>query len=141
MIQCILLAIDGSASAERAADFAASLGTCYGAKVTVLHVCSPAPSHVDKATGNRNRCSIPGNARSLVMNVAEHLREVGVSDVGTELSEGPVASAILNFAKNRKPDLLVPGARGLGARSGGMLLGSATMAVTYRAECPALVVK
>jgi nucleotide-binding universal stress UspA family protein len=44
MIQRILLATDGLASAERAADFAASLGSRYGAKVTVLHVCSPAPS-------------------------------------------------------------------------------------------------
>ena len=44
-------------------------------------------------------------------------------------------------AKSRKPDLLVLGARGSGAASGGMLLGSVTMAVTYRAECPALVVK
>ena len=141
MIQRIMLATDGSASAERAADFAASLSTRCGAKVTVLHVYSPALSYVDKATGNRKRCSTSGNAKSLVTNVAEHLREVRVSDVDTEISQGPVASAILNFARSRKPDLLVLGARGLGARSGGMLLGSVTMAVTYRAECPVLVVK
>jgi nucleotide-binding universal stress UspA family protein len=141
MIQRILLATDGSASAERAADFAASLGSRYGAKVTVLHVYSPAPSSVDKATGNRRCYSTSGNAKSLVMNVAEHLREAGVPDVDTEISEGPVASAILNSAKSRKPDLLVLGARGSGASSGGMLLGSVTMAVTYRAECPVLVVK
>ena len=138
MIQRILLATDGSASAERAADL---LGTRYGAKVTVSHVYSPAPSYVDKATGNRRCCSTSGNAESMVMSVAEHLSVVGVSDVGTKISEGPIASAILNFAKSRKPDLLVLGARGSGARSGGVLLGSVTMAVTYRAECPTLVVK
>ena len=37
MIQHILLATDGSAPAERAADFAASLAKRYGAKLTVLH--------------------------------------------------------------------------------------------------------
>jgi nucleotide-binding universal stress UspA family protein len=141
MIQRILLAADGSASAERAADFAASLGSRYGAKVTVVYVYSPAPSYMDKATGNRKRRSTSGNAKSLVTNVAKHLREVGVSDVDTEILEGPVVRAILNTAKSRKPDLLVLGARGSGAASGGMLLGSVTMAVTYRAECPVLVVK
>jgi hypothetical protein len=43
-------------------------------------------------------------------------------------------------AKSRKPDLLVLGAQGSGSASGGMLLGSVTMAVTYRPECPALVI-
>jgi nucleotide-binding universal stress UspA family protein len=141
MLQRILLFTDGSASAQRAADFAGSLGTRYGSKVTVLHVYSPAPLSVDRATGYRKRCSTSGSAESLVMNVAERLREVGVSDVDTEISEGPVASAILNSAKSRKPDLLVLGARGSGAASGGMLLASVTMAVTYRAECPVLAVK
>jgi nucleotide-binding universal stress UspA family protein len=38
MIQRLLLATDGSASAERAADFAAPLDSRCGATVTVLHV-------------------------------------------------------------------------------------------------------
>ena len=37
MFQYVMLATDGSAAAERAADFAAALATRYGARVTVLH--------------------------------------------------------------------------------------------------------
>lgn len=47
---------------------------------------------------------------------------------------------ILNVAEARKPDLLVVGARGLGTWQG-IFLGSVSMAVTQRAECPVLVVK
>jgi nucleotide-binding universal stress UspA family protein len=112
--------------------------------VTVLHVYSPAPSFMDRATSSRRsrkRRSTSGNAKSLVTNVAKHLREAGVSDVDTEILEEPVVREILNTAKSRKPDLLVLGARGSGAAPRGMMLGSVTMAVTYRAECPVLVVK
>jgi len=60
----------------------------------------------------------------------------------TEISEGPVASAILSSAKSRKPDPTGAGRSKLGYEvGGGMLLGSVTMAVTYRAECPVLVVR
>jgi nucleotide-binding universal stress UspA family protein len=121
MIQRILLAPDGSASAERAAEFAAPLGSRYGAKVTVLHVYSPAPSYMDRATSSRKsrkRRSTSGNAKSLVTNVAKHLREAGVSDVDTEIMEGRIVREILNTAKSRKPDLLVLGARGSGAAPG-----------------------
>ncbi|MER3458879.1 MAG: universal stress protein, partial [Chloroflexota bacterium] len=45
-----------------------------------------------------------------------------------------------NVAEVRKPDLIVVGARGLGTWRG-LILGSVSMAVTQRAECPVLVVK
>ena len=85
MFQRILLATDGSASAKRAAHFVASLGSRYGAKVTVLHASSPVPSCMDKAAGNRRCCSTSGSTESLVTNVAEHLRRAGMCDVDTEI--------------------------------------------------------
>jgi nucleotide-binding universal stress UspA family protein len=65
---------------------------------------------------------------------------MGVPDVDIDTAEGPAASVILNVAESRKPDLLVEGARGLGTWQG-IILGSVSMAVTQRAECPVLVVK
>jgi nucleotide-binding universal stress UspA family protein len=41
MFTHILLATDGSAAAERATDYAASLAAHYGAKVTVIHAFAP----------------------------------------------------------------------------------------------------
>ncbi len=126
MIRNILLATDGSEPADRAAAFAASLATSYGAKVTVLHAFWPS-SRVHQAN-------------ALVVKVADRLREMGVTDVETEVVEGPPVSVITEMAAASKPDLLVMGARGMGTWQG-TILGSVSMAVTQRAPCPVLVVK
>jgi nucleotide-binding universal stress UspA family protein len=62
------------------------------------------------------------------------------SPVDTEILERPAVNAILSVVEARKPDLLVMGARGLGTWQG-IILGSVSMAITQRAECPVLVVK
>jgi nucleotide-binding universal stress UspA family protein len=144
MIETILLITDGSAPAERAAHFAASLATCYKAKVIVLHAFDPLPSHLGSYLGDLSYSEAIqktlGDARSLVLDVAKRLHELGVTDVETEVLEGPAVSAILSMVEARKPDLLVMGARGLGTWQG-IILGSVSMAITQRAECPVLVVK
>lgn len=140
MIQNILLATDGSAAAERAADFAASLAVRYDAEVTVLHAFARLPSHLGEPNYSRALYKTLEEAKSLVASVAKRLREMGVADVETDILEDAPASAILSVAETRKPDLIVLGARGLGAWQG-LILGSVSMAVTQRAECPVLVVK
>jgi nucleotide-binding universal stress UspA family protein len=144
MIKNILLITDGSAPAERAAHFAASLAVCYQAKVIVLHAFDPFPSHLGSYLGEPSysqaiQKTLEG-ARSLVLNVATRLHELGVTDVDTEILEGPAVNAILSMVETRKPDLLVMGARGRGTWQG-IILGSVSMAITQRAECPVLVVK
>jgi len=144
MIQNILLITDGSAPAERAADFAASLATRYQARVIVLHAFHPLPSHLGSFLGETSYSQALqktlDDARSLVGDVTKRLHELGVTDVDTEILEGPAVSAILSVVETRKPDLLVMGARGLGTWQG-VILGSVSMAITQRAECPVLVVK
>ena len=85
MIQSILLTTGGSASAERAADFAASLATRYGAKVTVLHSFTPVSSYLDEPNYSRKLHKTLEEAKSLVVNVAKRLREMGVMDVDRHL--------------------------------------------------------
>lgn len=140
MIQSILYATDGSAPAERAGDFVASLAVRYGAKVTVLHAYTPVPGYLGEPNYSRTLYKTLEEAEALVADVARRLRELGVAEVETEVVEGPAADAILNVAEVRKPDLIVVGARGLGTWRG-LILGSVSMAVTQRAECPVLVVK
>jgi nucleotide-binding universal stress UspA family protein len=65
---------------------------------------------------------------------------MGVPDVDIDTAGGPTTSVILNVAEARRPGLLVVGARGLGTWQG-IFLGSVSMAVTQRAECPVLAVK
>jgi len=60
--------------------------------------------------------------------------------VETEVIEGPAVNAIIGVAETRKPDIIVIGARGLSTWQG-LLMGSVSLSVTQRAECPVLVVK
>ena len=140
MIQSILLAADGSAPAERATDFAASLATRYHSKVTVLHAFTPVPAYRGEPNYSRALYETLDEAKTLVENAAARLRELGVIDVETDTIEGPAGNAILGVAETRKPDLIVIGARGLSTWQG-ILLGSVSTTVTQRAECPVLVVK
>ncbi|MDW8327566.1 MAG: universal stress protein [Anaerolineales bacterium] len=140
MIREILLATDGSAAAERAASFAASLASRYNARLTVLHAFAPLPRHLGEPAYSRVVYRTLEEAQKLLDDIAKRLREMGVADVVTEFIEGPAADVILNVAETRKPDLIVVGARGLGLWQG-LLLGSVSMAVTQRAQCPVLVVK
>ncbi|NOX60593.1 MAG: universal stress protein [Chloroflexi bacterium] len=140
MIQHILFATDGSAPAERAADFAASLARRYNAKLTVLHAFHPVPTILGEPEYSRKLYKTLNEAEDLVEDVAARLREQGVEHVETTTVEGRAVPAILDVANTRKPDLIVLGARGRSPWQG-MILGSVSMAVTQRAECPVLVVK
>jgi len=140
MIQHILLATDGSAPAERAADFAASLAARYAARLTVLYAFDPVPHYLGEPNYSQALHQTLKEANSLVDDVAKRLHEIGATGVTTEVIGGPAADAILSVVGTRKPDLLVMGARGLGTWQG-VILGSVSMAVIQRAECPVLVVK
>lgn len=140
MIQSILLATDGSAAAERAAAFAASLATRYHSKVIVLHAYPPIPRHLGEPNFEEAIRNTLDGSRALVEGAARRLHELGVADVEPDVVEGPAAHVILGVAETRQPDLIVLGARGLSTWQG-ILLGSVSMAVTQRSECPVLVVK
>lgn len=140
MIKNILLATDGSAAAERAADFAASLAVRYDAVVTVLHAFTPVPGSLGEPDYSRALYETLDEAKALVADAAKRLREMKVKTVETDIIEDRPVNAILNVAGTRSTDLIVLGARGLGAWKG-LVLGSVSMAVTQRAECPVLVVK
>ena len=140
MFRDILLVTDGSASSRRAADFAASLATQYHAKVTVLHAYHPIPLRLGEPFYGQALATVLQEAQALVDDVVEHLFKMGVAQVDEEILEGPASDAILRVAETRKPDLLVIGGRGMSTWQG-LFLGSVSMAVTQRAECPVLVIK
>lgn len=140
MIKHILLATDGSAAAERAADMAASLAMRYDAKLTVVHAYHPIPLFLGEPNYSQAVERTLEVGTRLVEGVANRLRELGVKDVTPELIEGYAADVILGMVETRKPDLVVLGSRGLGTWQGAFL-GSVSMSVTQRASCPVLVVK
>ena len=64
MLQHEMLATDGSAAAERAADFAAALAARYGAKVTVLHTFPAVPGFLGEPNYSQRLEKALGEARS-----------------------------------------------------------------------------
>ncbi len=140
MFKHIVLATDGSAAAERASDFAASLARRYEAGVLVLHAMTPPADTLGEPQYSRALHSALEEGRALVAAVASRLHEAGVRELETDVIEGPAIDVILAVLETRKSDLLVIGARGQSPWKG-LVLGSVSMAVTQRAACPVLVVK
>lgn len=140
MIENILLATDGSSPAKHAAEFAASLALRFRAKVTVLHAYMPVPAYLGEPNSNQVFFESLNGAKALAEDIASRLHDMGVYQVETEVIEGPAVNAILGVAETRKPDMIVIGARGLSTWQG-LLMGSVSLSVTQRAECPVLVVK
>lgn len=140
LFQTILLATDGSAAAERASEYAASLAVRYDAQVLVLHALDAPPDTFSEPNDSRALERTLTEAHALVAGIAARLHELGVVDIRTDVIEGPAAEVILAVAKTRGIDLIAIGARGLSLWKS-LLLGSISLAVTQRAACPVLVVK
>ena len=140
MIENILLATDRSSPAKHAAEFAASLALRFRVSVTVLHAYTPVPPYLGEPNYSRAFYETLDEAKALVEDAAGRLHDMGIVEVETEIIEGPAINALLGVAETRKPDIIVIGARGLSTWQG-LLMGSVSLSVTQRAECPVLVVK
>lgn len=139
MFKNILLAVDGSTHAERAAQMAAELARCTQATLRVVVAYDPVPDYL----GEPNLQA----AISARINAAESILQKALEIIGdidppphTSILEGPPAEAILNVAETRQVDLIVMGSRGLG-RLTGLLLGSQSQKVVSHAKCPVLIVR
>jgi nucleotide-binding universal stress UspA family protein len=76
----------------------------------------------------------------LATQAAENAREAGVEKVEYKVALGDVVEEIVNFAVNRKADLIVTGSRGFGKLKG-LLLGSTSSKLIQLAQCSCLTVK
>lgn len=140
MFNRILLAVDGSEHAVRAAKVAAEMMRCMkSAELWIVIAYDPVPSYLGEP-------DLQGaiNARLKDAQVLLKKAEVAVGNVPgeihTELIEGNSAEAIIEVAKTRNSDVIVMGSRGLG-RLAGLVLGSTSQKVVSHAPCPVLIVR
>ncbi|MEW5940314.1 MAG: universal stress protein [Chloroflexota bacterium] len=122
----ILLADDGSQHAQSAVEF---LRAILPPASRVLAARAFTPAQVT---------SLPGLEKSLERTKSQ--LEAGGFKVETLLEMGTPAEKIIELAEQRKPDLIVAGAKGLRATLGILLGGVAQQLVEY-ASCPVLVVR
>ena len=79
-------------------------------------------------------------AETVLRNAREKAEKAGAINVQTMIGTGDPATAILDFAKRRKVDMIVVGTRGLGKLKG-TILGSVSRKVINNAETSCLIVR
>ena len=123
----IQLAVDGSEYSIAATHLLGDLPLPPGSQVSALGVLTP------------NRSPGRGALMAALEYVKKHLQARGVQ-VFTGLLHGRPAAALIDFANEHRPDLVVIGARGLRATLG-VLLGGVAQQVVEHARWPVLVVR
>jgi nucleotide-binding universal stress UspA family protein len=141
-VRNILLATDGSAGAERATEFAATLAKAAGGRLFILTVGG------NLAAGEmKDLARVEGNVGdaldALADQVLAHAKQraelADVSDIRLEAGWGDPAEVIIETARRQQADAIVMGRRGRG-RLTGLLLGSVSQKVARLAPCAVVLV-
>jgi nucleotide-binding universal stress UspA family protein len=138
MFGTILLAVDGSPDAQRAAELVRRLAAAGGDDVVVLHVTEVMPIH----GGTSVELDLDREGLAAARRVGRELEQAGVP-AKVELVRafaGHVAKIIVDAARDHQAGLVVLGCRGRGDLSA-LLLGSVAHKVIHLADRPVLVVR
>ena len=135
----ILLATDGSDSAEQAAGHAVALARQTGAALAVISVMDTRRAFgTGIYRGEASQVLRRDGERALAA-VADLARAAGL-DTETDLVEGSPAEAIVAQAERSDAALIIIGSHGQGALAD-VLLGSVSQAVLRRASVPVCIVR
>jgi nucleotide-binding universal stress UspA family protein len=142
-IERIMVAVDGSENAKRAAARAIDIAKRLGAELHIVNVI-PIPVLATGAMAPSMETyfdSMEKEGKALVEEVAGTARKQGVN-VTTVILDNVTSTvyAITNYAEQKRIDLIVVGSRGLGGFKR-MLLGSVSSGVLNHANCSVLVVR
>jgi nucleotide-binding universal stress UspA family protein len=140
MFENILLAVDGSEHAMKAAQVASSLANSMSAQTLRIVVAyDTIPVHIgDPYMQNALNARI-SETEEILQRAVQVVWAVQ-AQIYTEMIEGNPAETILEVARSRNSDLIIMGARGLGKLSG-LPLGSTSQKVLSLALCPVLIVR
>jgi len=148
-IKAILIAVDKSGYKEKIISYAITLAKSLGAEIIAIHV-------IDKsslgAAGDLLGYYRGGNigvyememrkkGEILLAEVEATVRKNGnINVTGAVLVDSSVANAIINYAENKKVDLILIGARGM-AGIEKFILGGVASKVISHAQCPVLAIR
>lgn len=134
--QQIIVPVDGSESANRAAAFAANLAYCSEAALILLHVLPEAEAstseQAEQAAAVFQRC------REAMLLIRRALSTAG-TPIEERVLRGDPAKVILDLAQQQPEAMIVMGRRGL-SRVRELLLGSVSEQVLRQARCPVTLV-
>ena len=133
----ILVAVDGSADADKALDHAIALTRDQHARLTILTVIPPVSPMVAFAADVAQCAEAVEHASRTILREASD-RVPGDVGLITRIAEGVPDRRIIEAAVDGGADLIVMGSRGRG-RLRGALLGSTSQAVLHHSPVPVLV--
>lgn len=145
MYKKILVPVDGSEKAAKAALHGAELASKLGADLTLFHVVPSIPAYINTSPDHFSSVqqSIMDeffrHGQEILTQVKEDLAAYRLN-ISTDITIGQPADEICKKAKDIGCDLLVMGSRGLGEIKG-YLMGSVSNRVTRHAICPVLIVR
>jgi nucleotide-binding universal stress UspA family protein len=138
MLETILLAVDGSPHAERAAELVRQLANAGGNKVVVLHVIEVMPMRGGVTMElDKDRDGIEAASR--------YGKQLELAGVPTKVElirtlSGQAARLIVAAARDHQADMIVLGSRGRSDLTA-LLLGSVAHKVLHLADRPVLIVR
>lgn len=135
----ILLPVDGSEHADRAATYAAKMAAIMGGRVLLLHCHRPFPVKLGEPYFQKAIDKIMHQAGDLLAPFRSILTEKRL-DHSELIIEGPPAEKICEIARIENCEMIVMGSRGRSDLKG-LLLGSVAHRVLQQAPCPVLVIR
>lgn len=140
MFAHLLLATDGSAHADRAAEAALNLAKKSNARVTLLHVSPTVPSRHELLQAEFNVLSLlKEEAHRAIIRTELMFRNENIPFT-LEVALGDPAEEIIKLANSGPYDLVIIGSRGLN-RFKEIMLGSVSRKVAHDAKCPVMIIK
>ena len=135
----ILIATDGSPSAEEAVEFGLELAAEQGASVTFVHAVPPDEFFIGGKTAFPKGHEEPVDESDTALNAAAAAAKKAGVTYKVERFADLTVDAILEVATKENADLIVVGSHD--RASIGTLLGSVSRGLVKKAERPVLVVK
>ena len=135
----ILLAVDGSEHADRAAGCAIELTRLTKGRILLLHCHRPFPKVMGEPYLQSIVTRTIETAQECLAPYCDRLRQAKII-FDQRIMKGPAANAIVQVATIDQCDLIVMGSRGRNDLQG-LLLGSVTHRVLQTAPCPVLAVR
>ena len=133
--------IDGSDNSYRALDAALLLSEKLGSSITVIHVMEEVPiTHIgSEKMLNELLEAYKKENQDILLKCTEIANQKGLT-IKTFLIQGNPASAILDYNKKEKFDLVIMGSRGLGTFKE-LLLGSVSSKIVHHSPCAVLLIR
>jgi len=140
VLRKILIATDGSETAEKAADFGVQIAGLSGAKVYAVYVIDTTPYYsipLDQIWSKEVYEQLEQMGNEITSNVEKTAKAAGLEAESIVLKGDP-AQRIVNFAEEQSVNMIIVGSHGIGGFER-LVIGSVSEKVVRHAKIPVLV--